>query len=149
MIFMWSKLRTLFSLFRELGFRWSAFRVAYAFRLRTGLVRLQMPQYQWNDRPFETWLKKNIPSNPEAYTKWRKQNQPKFFFDDQTAGPVGLSETKPISRPSELHPHLPWNSKTAIDEANRILSGEIKYFAHEFHRTSFGKASTFLAPSQR
>ncbi|KXK11254.1 MAG: Heparin-sulfate lyase precursor [Chloroflexi bacterium OLB14] len=112
------------SLCRQLGFRWSAFRLAYAFRLRTGLIRLQMPQYQWSDRPLSTWLKKNIPSDIESYAHWRKNNSPKFFFDVNSAGRVATSETSDISRP-------------AIDEANKLLSGEIKYFAHQFHHTGF------------
>ena len=80
---MLNRIKNLASLFLELGPRWSAFRLAYAFRLRTGLIRLQMPQYKWGDRPLETWLKKNIPSTPESYAQWRKQNSPKFFFDLQ------------------------------------------------------------------
>ena len=117
---MLTKLRMFASLYRELGFRWSAFRLAYAFRLRTGLIRLQMPQYKWEDYPFETWLKKDIPSTPQEYTQWRKNNLLKFFFDNAT-----YPET------------TPWNKQSAIDEANRILSGEIKYFAHQFHRAGF------------
>jgi asparagine synthase (glutamine-hydrolysing) len=117
---MLTKLRTLASLYRELGFRWSAFRVAYAFRHRTGLIRLQIPQYEWGDRPLETWLKKDIPSNPEAYTQWRKNNLPTFLFG------------KAIYPENTL-----WNKQTAIDEANRILSGEIKYFAHDWIKTGF------------
>ena len=116
---MLTKLQTLASLYRELGFRWSAFRVAYALRLRTGIVRLQMPQYEWNDRPLETWLKKDIPSNPESFAEWRKQNSPKFFFHKQTAGRVAEG----VSRPSILPPNLSWNPQTAIDEADRVLSG--------------------------
>src|ERR1700752_2419957 len=134
---MLTKLRTFASLYRELGFRWSVFRVTYAFRLRTGLIRLQMPQYRWEDRPLETWLKRDVPSTPEAYARWRKQNSPKFFFDEQPAGRVGAGASRPVSRPGELPPNVPWNKKTAIDEANRILAGEIKYFAHEFHRIGF------------
>ncbi|HAV78928.1 MAG TPA: hypothetical protein DCX53_16380, partial [Anaerolineae bacterium] len=37
-------------------------------------------------------------------------------------------------------PHLinaPWNPQTAIDEADRLLKGEIKYFSHQFIQTSF------------
>ena len=137
---MLTKLRTLASLYRELGFRWSAFRLTYAIRLRTGSIRLQMPQYHWNDRPLETWLKKDIPSSPESYAQWRKENSPKFFFDsfqNKTSGRVELSETKTVSGPSQLSPNLSWNPQTAIDEANRILKGEIKYFAHQFHQTGF------------
>src|SRR5688572_8566594 len=110
-LMMLDKIRTLVSLYRELGPRWSAFRLAYAFRLRTGLIRLQMPQYKWTDRPLETWLKK-----PE-----------------QTGGRVAEG----VSRPDELPTNLPWNQQTPIDEADRILNGEIKYFAHEFVKTGF------------
>ena len=121
---MLKKLRILPSLYRELGLRWSAFRIAYAFRLRTGLIRLQMPQYKWSDRPLETWLRK----------------------PQQSADRVGLSASKsvhlhraqvPVSRPSEIPPNIPWNPQTAIAEADRILNGELKYFAHEFHQTGF------------
>ena len=112
---MLKKLRTLTSLYQELGPRWSAFRAAYAFRLRTGLIRLQMPQYKWDDRPLETWLKK----------------------PQQPAGRVGPSEAKPVARPSEIPLNAPWNPQTAIAEADRILNGELKYFAHEFHQTGF------------
>ncbi|MCI0609996.1 MAG: heparinase II/III family protein [Anaerolineae bacterium] len=128
------KLQTFASLYRELGFRWSVFRLVYAFRLRTGLIRLQMPQYRWNDRPLETWLKKDISSNPESYTQWRKQNSPKFFFGSLRAE---RSERLSSADEARLPSTLPWNKQTAIDEANRILSGEIRYFAHQFHQTGF------------
>jgi hypothetical protein len=115
------KFRTLASLYRQLGLPWLAFRFAYAFRTRTGLIRLQMPFYPWKDRPLETWLKKNIPSDPSRYAEWRKQNSPTFFF-------------KGINQFPE---NIPWNPQFALDEAERILSGELKYFAHEFLKTGF------------
>jgi len=130
---MLTKLRTLASLYRELGLRWLIFRLTYAFRLRTGLIRLQFPQYTWSDRPLETWLKPNIPSTPESHAQWRKQNLPKFFFDSQSAGRVGQSGAMPVSRPDGA----PWDSQPAITEADRLLNGEVKYFAHEFHQTGF------------
>ena len=121
---MWTKFRTLASLYRQLGLRWLTFRFAYAFRIRTGLIRLQIPAYQWKDRPLETWLKKDIPSDPKSYAEWRKQNSPKFFFDSLS---VMLSESE-ASR---------FNSKFSIGEAERILSGELKYFTHEFQKIGF------------
>jgi asparagine synthase (glutamine-hydrolysing) len=130
---MLKKIENFASLYRELGPRWSAFRLSYAFRLRTGLIRLQMPRYHWVDRPLETWLKKDIPSDATVYTEWRKQNSPKFFFDEQPAGRVA----ERVSRSSRLPPNIPWNQQTAVDEADRILNGEIKYFAHEFHQIGF------------
>lgn len=118
---MLTKFRTLASLYRQLGLRWLTFRFAYAFRVRTGLVRLQMPAYQWKDRPLGTWLKKDIPSNPKSYVEWRRQNSPDFFFKGANQFPE----------------NIPWNPQLAVDEAERILSGEIKYFAHEFQRIGF------------
>ena len=121
---MLTKFRTLASLYRQLGLRWLTFRFAYAFRIRSGLIRLQMPAYQWKDCPLETWLKKSIPSDSESYGIWRKQNSPKFFFDSLY---VMLSESD-ASR---------FNSKLTVGEAERILNGKIKYFAHEFQKTGF------------
>jgi hypothetical protein len=115
-----NRLKTFASLYRQLGFRWSTFRLAYAFRLRTGLIRLQTPQYKWSDRPLTAWLKKNIPSDNESYAQWRMNHLPKFFFDGKPAGRVAEG----VSRP-------------AIDEADKLLSGEIKYFSHQFHKTGF------------
>ena len=121
---MLNKFRTLASLYRDLGLRWSFFRVAYAFCYRTGLLRLQMPQYAWADRPLEIWLKKHIPSQPEAYAQWRKQNSPAFFFES-------------LRYRSGNHSYIPLNPQLAIDEADRILNGELKYFAHQFVKTGF------------
>ena len=118
---MLTKFRTLASLYRQLGLRWLTFRFAYAFRIRSGLICLQMPAYQWKDRPLETWLKKDIPSNPKLYAEWRRQNSPDFFFKGANQFPE----------------NIPWNPQLAVDEAERILSGEIKYFAHEFQKTGF------------
>ncbi len=101
---MLTKLRAFASLYRELGPRWTLFRLAYAFRLRTGLIRLQMPMGEWGD-----------------YKKY-----------------VGAGSSRPIlPLPTELPPNLPWNPQTAIEEANRLLNGELKYFSHQFHQTGF------------
>jgi len=83
------------------------FRLAYAFRLRTGLIRLQMPMGEWND-----------------------------YKDLVTTKPAGRV-AEGVSRPSEIPPDLPWNPQTAIAEADRLLNGEIQYFAHEFVKTGF------------
>ncbi|HEX6033308.1 MAG TPA: hypothetical protein VFY83_02695, partial [Anaerolineales bacterium] len=64
---MLNNFRNLQSLLWSHGSRWLLFRLGYALRKRTGFIRTQMPAYQWIDRPLETWLKKNIPSVPEAY----------------------------------------------------------------------------------
>lgn len=112
---MLTKLRTFASLSRTLGLRWLAFRAAYAFRTRTGLLRRQMPQYAWADRPLETWLTADVPCEPAAYAAWRKVHSPKFFFDH------------PITRESNV----------SVEEAERILAGEIKFFSRDLHQMGF------------
>ncbi|HET9914756.1 MAG TPA: heparinase II/III family protein, partial [Anaerolineales bacterium] len=120
---MLNNFRNLISLYQSLGARWLLFRVSYALRMRTGFVRKQIPAYQWQDRPLETWLKKGIPSQPEAYTQWRRRNSPKFFFDP--------------SRAERYAVEAPWNPQLAVDEAERLLNGELKFFAHNFVKTGF------------
>ena len=95
------------------------FRVGYALRMRTGLIRKQIPAYNWQDRPLATWLKRQIPSRPEAYAQWRRQNSPGFF--EKAIIPNGIS----------------WDPQVAVDEAERILYGELKYFAHKLIKTGF------------
>ncbi len=132
--------RNLQSLFWSHGWRWLLFRLGYALRRRTGYLRIQMPQYEWDDRPFETWLKTEIPSTPDTYFKWRKQNSPKFFFRapeehrdyserSRSAG-GGVVETR-------IPGDMPWNPQTAVEEAERILSGEFKYFSHTYYHVGF------------
>jgi asparagine synthase (glutamine-hydrolysing) len=128
---MLNNFRNLQSLFWSHGLRWLVFRVAYALRKQTGYIRKEMPQYPWKDRPLETWLKPNVPATPEAYADWRKQNSPKFFFN-QARAERSVSEDE-ARFPSET----PWNPRPTIDEAERILSGELKYFSHTYYPIGF------------
>jgi len=118
---MLNRIKTLASLFLELGPRWSAFRLAYAFRLRTGLIRLQTPQYAWDDRSLKHWLHPSIPSDSDSYATWRKTNAPKFFFDSS------YRDIYVAAREMNL----------AVLEADKLLNGELKYFSHDFHKTGF------------
>jgi hypothetical protein len=123
--------RNLHSLYQSLGVRWLMFRVGYALRRRTGFLRKQIPAYSWKDRPLETWLKKQIPSMPEEYVHWRKQNSPKFFFEPFRA------EQSDSGDEAQVSSDVPGDPQFAVDEAERILNGELKYFAHQFIRTGF------------
>ncbi|HRQ22212.1 MAG TPA: hypothetical protein PLF42_02185 [Anaerolineales bacterium] len=128
---MLNRIKTLASLYLELGPRWSAFRLAYAFRLRSGLIRLQTPQYKWDDRPLKHWLKPTIPSDSDSYAQWRKSNAPKFFFDNNRR--PERSDERSSRRAVEGR----WDTRQAIEEANKLLNGEIKYFSHEYRKTGF------------
>jgi len=106
---MLSKLRAFASLYRELGPRWMLFRFAYAFRLRTGLLRLQMPMGEWEDY--------------------------KDHVSEESAGRADAAFFRSVSRP--VPGNVPWNPQAAIAEADRVLNGEIKFFAHQFVKTGF------------
>ena len=104
---MLTKLRTLASLYRELGPRWMIFRLAYAFRLRTGLIRLQFPMDEWKD------------------------------YAGRVVAPSLKRRVRHVSRPSDLPENIPWNPQPSITEADRLLNGELKYFSHQFIKTGF------------
>ena len=93
---MLTKLRAFASIYQELGPRWTLFRLVYAFRLRTGLIRLQMLMGEWSDY-------KNLISN-------------------KPAGRVGAAFFRSVSRPSELPENIPWDKRKAVEEADRILN---------------------------
>ena len=95
-----------------------------------------MPQYQWHERPLATWLKEDIPSTPQSYFEWRKKNSPKFFFDSFRAERSDERFSRQVVE-ARIPSDAPWNPQTAVDEANRILSGELKYFAHTWHQIGF------------
>ncbi|GAB4452142.1 MAG: alginate lyase family protein [Anaerolineales bacterium] len=80
------------------------FRLAYALRLRTGLLRLQTPMGEWDD------YKEHVRT---------AASQPHF----------------PI--PAKIPPDVPWDPRAAIAEADRLLNGEIRFFAHTFVETGF------------
>ncbi|HEX2994597.1 MAG TPA: heparinase II/III family protein, partial [Anaerolineales bacterium] len=122
---MLNNFRNLNSLYRSLGANWLVFRVGYALRLRTGLIRVQMPAYPWQDRPLGTWLKRGIPSQPEAYAQWRRQHAPKFFFNSLRAERYAVEA------------RAPWDAKLAVKEAERLLKGGLRYFTHEYFKTGF------------
>ena len=93
-----------------------------------------MPMYHWKDRPLKTWLKDHIPSSPETYTQWRQQNSPKFFFESFRAERSGASRR---ADEAQISSDVPWNPQLAVEEADRILNGELKYFAHKFVESGF------------
>jgi hypothetical protein len=128
--------RNLQSLVWSHGARWLLFRVGYALRKRTGFIRAQMPAYQWEDRPLETWLKEEIPAQPEQYARWRHQNSPKFFFEPFRPERSDERFSRKVVE-GRLLDNVPWDPQTAVDEAERIRNGKLKYFAHKFIKTGF------------
>ncbi len=118
---MLNKLRALFSLYKRFGLRWLLFRAGYALRMRLGILQWQFPVYEWDDRPLANWLKPDVPSEPTKYLAWKNAHAPTFFFDGIPSLPRDLS----------------WNPQLAVDEAEKILAGELKYFEHTPYQIGF------------
>lgn len=118
---MLNQLRAILSLSKRFGLRWLLFRVGYALRMRLGILRWQFPAYEWDDRPLAYWLKPPVPSAPEEYLAWRNQHAPKFFFKEIPSSPD----------------NPPWNPQCAVDEAEKILAGELRYFEHTPYLVGF------------
>jgi hypothetical protein len=113
--------RSLPSLTKQMGFRWTLYRLGDAIRMKTGLIRLQMPIKAWEAFTWKDIFKSHVPSAPQAYRKWKEENTPQFFFH-------GI-------------PNLPkkttWNTRQAVKEADELLKGKIKYFSNVTYKTGF------------
>ena len=76
------------------------------------MLRRAYPTYQWSDRPLGHWLKAEVPSQTEAFAKWRRQNAGVFFFDHL--------------------PDYPFENLLLLTEAaDSVLNGRWPYFANE------------------
>lgn len=109
------------SLIRHFGLQWVFFRIGYFIRMRSGLIRWQIPAYEWDDRPLSFWLKNNVPSDPEGYHLWRKENQSHFLFDQVNSIPQSVS----------------WDQFQVVKEADHYLAGITRFFSKTDYQTGF------------
>jgi len=116
-----NKIKALDSLRRRFGLGWLWNRFGYALRMRAGILRLQVPAYRWKDAPLRRWLRSDVPDEPQAYAQWRDAHAPTFVFTELPA----------------LNALLPWDTRTAVIEAERILTGEFKFFESQWFQLGF------------
>lgn len=88
--------------------------------MRTGIMRWQIPSYDWKDRPLRYWVRSQIPSDPEAYYNYRKENQPDFIFNS-------------INFPQKFS----WDQVEVVKEADHYLAGITRYFSKTDYQTGF------------
>lgn len=115
------KLFLLKSLYNHFGPRWFLFRIGYAIRMKTGLIRGHIPSYQWQEKALEDWIKPTVPSHPDEYMQWRMENEPVFLFDQL--------------------PNIPkkarWNRDQVLKEADQYLAGIARYFSRTDYKVGF------------
>lgn len=110
-----NRFQQILQILQYFGAGWLAYRLGYAARMKSGLLRLQIPAYEWEDRPLHTWLCGDVPAKPEVYTAWRKEHGGQFFF-----------QTLPVL-----------DDRSAIDEAESILEGRWRYYENELYEVDF------------
>ncbi len=115
------RMDALLFLAKQFGWRWLLFRLGYALRMRLGILRWQFPPYEWDERPLTSWLRPDVPAEPQAYAAWRAEHEAAFFFHGPPALPA----------------NPPWDPHAAIQQAERILQGELVYFEHTPYQVGF------------
>lgn len=109
------------ALLREMGLDWVIFRIGYALRQRTGMLRHSSPAYPWQAAELSTQVKSGVPLEPDQYAQYRLKHAPPWFFN----------EVLPFPR------NIPWKSDHAYKDAEKVLAGEWKYFSHQWIKTGF------------
>jgi hypothetical protein len=99
------------------GPSWLAYRVGYALRLRTGLVRRQLPATDWADQPLDSFLSDSALAEPESYLAYRRSQGAPFLFDP--------------SRRQDYEPHFAdWDREaiTSLHLGDEVAQGTWRYF---------------------
>ena len=96
------------------GPRIALFRARYALSRKTGRLAKRFPAYRWPDRPLSYWVRRNVPTEPAEYRRYRESLETRFFF------PPGQT---PSIEPSWL--------TGAIEQADQIRGGTFSYFSAE------------------
>ena len=96
-------------LLRTQGPGWLAFRVGHALRLRSGLLRRQLPAGSWEDRPLADSLTDPSLARPGDYLAHRLGGSPPFFFAPEDRPPYAArlrgwddGRTGPVARGDEF-----------------------------------------------
>jgi hypothetical protein len=115
-----AKLHHCWQMLRHLGPLWMMCRAYYSVRLRTGMIRRQLPATEWNDQPLAGLLSDRELAQPTRYFEYRQQYAPKFFFD---------AEDSATYRPLLEQ----WNAgdESALLLADDLSRGFARFFSHE------------------
>ncbi len=101
---------------RELGPGPLARFAMYQIALRSGGLRMRTPTFTWEEKPLECWLRSDIPSGLEGYTKYSETRAPQFFF--QNVEQLGVS----------LKTILGEGVDALVTEAESVLDGRYRLF---------------------
>lgn len=96
------------------------YRVWYAARMKSGLIRQQCPQTTWEQQPLSRFLTDESLADPDVYFANRTSSAPRFFFDRRDN-----TRFQPLLRQWDTAVHSP------LKIANDIHHGLFQFFSHE------------------
>jgi len=123
----WKYLRAAPYIAKTLGWRWLAFRLAYAIKLRSGHFRRKLPVRAWEEIPLAENLSDSGLGDPVSYLEHRKKNAPAFFFSAQDL-PTYRDALTRLDQD---------DGKVCISLANNICEGHFLFFGHHLVATGF------------
>ncbi len=120
------KARQIQQLWQHFGPEWLAYRLTYATRLRTGMLRRSIPATDWPSQPLGGFLKNPALKEPESYLNYRREQAPSFFFT-------------PSSRSLYQPCFARWDKENTgpLDLSDEIARGTLRYFDHTPVQTGF------------
>jgi len=113
-------------LLRYFGPQWLMYRTWHAMRMKSGLVRLQLPATTWEEQPLTNFLTDRSLGDPERYAEYRRTSAPRFFFDPQNREAYRAVFEK-------------WDTsgRSPLSAADDIGRGFISFFSHERMNVGF------------
>ncbi|MEN3334562.1 MAG: hypothetical protein V7641_3927 [Blastocatellia bacterium] len=114
-------------LWQHFGPQWLAYRVGYAARLRTGMMRRRLPAHEWQAQPLASFLKDAALAQSQRYLDYRKREAPPFFFST-----ADRREYQPF--------FAAWDDQaemTPLRIGEQFAQGRLRYFEHATAHTGF------------
>lgn len=111
---------------RYFGPSWLTYRLLYAARSRSGLLRYKLPSGIWADYPLTDLLDDPLLATPTRYHEYRKDRSPSFLFS-----------------PEIFHQHrslfTQWDTKELSPqyEVEGLVKGQWRYFSHMVAGSTF------------
>lgn len=109
------------SLYREMGLGWMLFRISHIASKKLGSERRAFPVKGWEGFPLEVILKAGVPTDIKGFSAWKEDNLPAWVQPPEKGFPEYITR----------------NFSRTVQDAERMLVGEWKYFSHEWINTGF------------
>ena len=115
-----SRLSRCWQLLRYFGPKWLMYRAYHAARLKSGLLRWQLPPTTWDEQPLAKFLTNPLCADPGRYAERRRTSSPRFFFE-----PTATAKFRSCFQgwdTSEVSP---------LVVADDLCDGFVQFFSHE------------------